>query len=69
MEKEKMNKFLFAVTGICIFIAVFVCILAIWDYVESDVAWKTVATVGVVLLGAMGFSSANEQLGKKSPKI
>jgi len=68
MDKDKMKKFLFILTSGCIFIAVFICVLAIWEYVEPDVAWKTIATVGVILVGAMAFNATNEQIGKKAPK-
>jgi len=69
MKNAKMKSFLYIITASCIFVAAAVCVLAIWDYVGAEVAWKTVATVAVVLIGAMAFSSTNEQLGENTPKI
>jgi NADH:ubiquinone oxidoreductase subunit 4 (subunit M) len=61
-----MKRFLFLLSAICIFSAIVICILAIWDYMDSDVAFKSLATIGVILIGAMAYSAAREQLHEKS---
>ena len=60
-----MKRFLFLLTAVCIFTAIVICILAIWDYMDSDVAFKSLATIGVILIGAMAYSAAHEQLHEK----
>lgn len=60
-----MKRFLFLLTSICIFTAIVICILAIWDYMDSDIAFKALATLGVILIGALAYSAAHEQLHDK----
>ncbi len=60
-----MKRFLFSLTAICIFAAIVICILAIWDYMDTDVAFKSLATIAVILIGAMAYSAAREQLHVK----
>jgi len=60
-----MKRFLFLLTTVCIFAAIVICILAIWDYMDSEVAFKSLATLGVILIGAMAYSAAREQLQEK----
>ena len=40
-----------------------VSILAIWDFAEKDVLYRTLATLGVVCLGSIIFSIVNEKFG------
>ena len=60
-----MKRFLFLLTAICIFSAIVICILAIWDYIDSDIAFKSLATISVVLIGAMAYGAAREQMQVK----
>lgn len=43
----------------CLIFSVIMCILAIWEYADSDVLWRLVATFGVIALGAAIFAYLN----------
>lgn len=64
-----MKRILFALTAISIVVAILVSVLAIWDYIDSDIAFRTIATIAVVLVGGMAFSAAYEQLINKTPGV
>ncbi|MEE9492587.1 MAG: hypothetical protein V3W04_04325 [Gammaproteobacteria bacterium] len=61
-----MKRSLFTLTVSCILFAVVICVLAIWEVIDTDMAIKSIATVGVILIGAMAYSAAHEQLLKKT---
>jgi len=53
----------FAVITVCLFVASVVCILAVWDYASTDVAWRAAATLGIVTVAMAGFAVLNELFG------
>ena len=48
---------------LCILSGVVVSILAIWDYAERDVLYRTLSTLGVVALGCLMFGLLNDRFG------
>lgn len=53
----------FVVLTLCILSGVVVSILAIWEYAERDVLYRTLATLGVVALGSLMFGMLNDRFG------
>ena len=53
----------FAITA-CIVVSVVSCILAIWDFAQKDVLWRTVATCAVIAGGFIIFSILNSAIGR-----
>lgn len=53
----------FAVLSLGLLAVGFVCILAVWDAAPRDVAWKSVATLGIVALVMTAFTVLNERFG------
>lgn len=54
----------FTIASLSIVVAVFACLLAIWEFTGTDVLWRTVATCAVVGVGAIAFSWVNDLFGK-----
>ena len=63
IERNKVNKFVFLLISTSIFIAVLIIILAIWDYVGKEFASKSVATLGTLIAGGVGFGWVNDYFG------
>jgi len=63
LDVRKVKAFAFAVISLCIFLGVLVSIFAIWDFAEKDVLYRTLATLGVVVLSCIIFSMVNEKFG------
>jgi hypothetical protein len=40
-----------------------VCVLAVWEYVESDFAWRALASLGIISAATAIFVSLNEGFG------
>ena len=53
----------FVIITICLVISVVACILAIWQFADTDVLWRTVATCCVVAGGAAIFAVVNRVFG------
>ena len=53
----------FTIISLCIIFSMLFSILAIWDFAEKDVLYRTLATLGVVCLGSIIFSIINERFG------
>lgn len=66
INRGVVKKLLFSRVGTAILIAVFVSILAIWDYVGAAIAYKTVATLGTLIAGGAAFSWSNDYFGSRS---
>jgi hypothetical protein len=49
----------------CIIFSVVMCILAIWEYAEPDIFWRTVATLGVIGVGTAVFAYVNGIFGSE----
>ncbi len=60
-----VKGFAFLVIAVCIVISVVATTLAIWEFAETDVLWRTVATCFVVGSGAAVFALANTVFGDK----
>ena len=60
-----VKGFAFFVITVCIVISVVATILAIWEFAETDVLWRTVATCFVVGAGAAVFALVNNVFGDK----
>ena len=56
----------FAVISLWLFAVAFLCVLAVWDYTESDVAWKSLATLGIVVVTMVTFTVINEIFGERA---
>lgn len=68
LEKSTINRMLFILVAISLVFSVVMVILAIWDYVGRDVAWKTVATCGTIIGGGVLFSKINDYFGERERK-
>ena len=53
----------FAVTLVCILIAVVAALLAIWEFSGEDTAWRTVASCAIIGGSAVLLSVVNTLLG------
>ena len=53
----------FYVISACIILSVIMCILAIWDYAQTDVFWRMMATFGVIAIGSAVFAFVNGIFG------
>ena len=63
LDGRKVKTFAFTVISLCIIFSMLVSILAIWDFAEKDVLYRTLATLGVVCLVFIIFRIVNEQFG------
>jgi hypothetical protein len=63
LNPGKVKAFAFIMITLCILLGVVVSILAIWDFAEKNVLYRTLATLGVVTLGCVLFSIINERFG------
>lgn len=66
IDRKKVNKFLFILVSASLFISVVIIILAIWDYVGKEFASKTVATLGTLIAGGVGFTWVNQYFGSNN---
>jgi hypothetical protein len=53
----------FVVVSLCLLAASAMCILAVWDYVGQDSAWRMLATMGIVVAATAAFTALNEAFG------
>ena len=53
----------FYIITACIVFSVVMCILAIWQYADPQIFWKTVSTLGVIGVGTAVFSYVNGVFG------
>jgi hypothetical protein len=53
----------FIIITLCLVISVVACILAIWQFADTDVLWRTIATCCVVAGGAAVFAVVNRVFG------
>ena len=59
LNPRRVARFTFCTMTVCILVAVFACILAIWKFTGTDVLWRTIATSVVIAGGTMAFSWVN----------
>lgn len=67
LPRGLVRKTSFTVIALSMLGAAVVCILAIWDYAQRDVAWKAVSTLGVVGLFMLAFTVLNELFAPNEP--
>ncbi|HRI03683.1 MAG TPA: hypothetical protein PLL77_08065 [Pyrinomonadaceae bacterium] len=53
----------FLVISISLVVCTVLCILAIWQFTESDAVWRAIATFIVVSIATAIFTFVNEKLG------
>jgi hypothetical protein len=63
ISRTVVRSFAFVVVTLCIIISVAACIMAIWDFADTDVLWRTVATCIVVIGGTVAFAIVNAAFG------
>jgi len=63
LNPNAVKRFAFFVVAICIVVSVVASILAIWQFAETDVLWRTVATCVVVAAGVGVFTFINGVFG------
>lgn len=63
MNPRIIRGLAFVVMTLCLVISVVACILAIWQFANTDVLWRTVATCWVVAAGAAIFAVVNRVFG------
>jgi hypothetical protein len=65
IHPQAVKGFAFVVITICIVISMVACILAIWQFAQPDVLWRTVATCFVVAAAIAIFAVVNRVFGDK----
>ena len=60
-----VRGFAFFVITLCIVVSVVACVLAIWEFADTNILWRTVATCVVVAAGVAIFAIANIAFGEK----
>ncbi len=50
---------------LCILVSVVACVLAIWEFAERDVLWRTVATCVVIGAATAVFTAINTAFGSR----
>ena len=63
LDKKSVNRVFFLLITCGLLLVGSLAILAIWDYVSKDVAWKAFSTLLVLMAAAAVFSFINERLG------
>ena len=53
----------FYIITTCIILSVIVCILAIWDFAQTDAFWRMMSMFSVIALGSAIFAFANNIFG------
>ncbi len=53
----------FVVIAVSLVVCTVLCILAIWQFTESDAVWRAIATFIVVSIATAIFTFVNEKLG------
>jgi hypothetical protein len=52
-----------AVTSVALVVSVAACVLAVWGYAEPAIAWRALATLGIVSAATAVFVALNEGFG------
>jgi len=63
IDPAKVKTGLFILSSACVAICVVMSILAIWDYIGNDAAFKMIASCGVLGAGAVLFDLLNRKFG------
>ena len=65
-EPERVRLAAFSIISLGLFLTALLCVLAIWDYASRDTAWRSLATLGVLVATAFIFTFTNEFFGDKT---
>ncbi|MFH1851895.1 MAG: hypothetical protein ABIA75_06085 [Candidatus Neomarinimicrobiota bacterium] len=63
IDSRKVKAVAFSIITLCVLFGVVVSILAIWDFAQQGVLYRTLATLGVISLGMLLFSIINDRFG------
>ncbi len=63
LNKKAVNRVFFSVISFGLLFVGSLAILAIWDYLSPDIAWRAFSTLLVVMAGAAVFSFINVKFG------
>ena len=63
LNPNGVRKALFALSALCVLACVVMSILAIWDYVGNQAAFKMLASSGVLFAGGLLFELLNHKFG------
>ena len=61
LNGRSVKAITFTIISLCIIFSMLFSILAIWDFAEKDVLYRTLATLGVVCLGSIIFTIINDR--------
>lgn len=59
-----IKKWLFWVNSVCIFLATLIGILAIWDFIGDDIAWRVVFSLVFIVVGGLTFGFNHKLFNK-----
>jgi len=65
LPRSKVRMVCFVVLALSMFAAGALCIMAVWDPDQTGVAWKSIASLGIVAALMAGFTLLNEVFGPK----
>ena len=64
INPKMVRKTCFSIISVSLLVCTVLCILAIWEFTESDAVWRAIATFAVIA-GASGiFAVVNEKFGE-----
>lgn len=63
LNSRRVRAVTFYTISICVICSVILCILAIWDFADSDVFWRMTATFAVISFGSGVFAIINNIFG------
>ena len=66
INPRKVRVVTFVVVNTCLAVSIFASLLAIWDFAQQDVLWRTVATCIVLATGMIFFTGINQAFGKEA---
>ena len=59
VSSTTIRSICFYVLVFCILAGVSMCVLAIWDFANEDVLWRSLATISVIAGGTLAFAFLN----------
>lgn len=66
LNPKVVRSISFYIITVCIVSSVIACILAIWNFANTDSLWRMIATFGVIGIGTAVFSFVNGVFGTDS---
>ena len=69
IDPHKVRRLLFALASTCVAACVLVSILAIWDYVGNQSAYKFLASCAVLVAGGTLFEILNRTFGRSLEEL